>query len=474
MRYKRLFLLVLFSTILFASPQCWAGVNDTFGIGAKATSLGGAFTAYADDLSAIHYNPAGLTQLEGTHLTVGLHVADIDYEQKVSQKDFRYGTDPEGGTTDQNNSDLLYIPQLGISHTPQDSRWTFAYGVYAPFGLHGWWNSSNANNRYDTSETYNDRIIYASPTIAYKIRDNLSVGFSVGMGSTDEGVTINLRVPMVTAATGGAFNGYTTSAGKLKFELEDQTTFSANIGLMWQAIDWMAVGLTYRSESHSKMTGHSTYSYSEEGKTIIDSLYGAGATPDQETCRTRLSFTHPQSVSLGFKFDLTEKWRVMLDCDWTDWSVRRNEKFNYDCEPMFLRVTADFLNSGKQKDALVVERHWKDTYEFRIGTEYEALDWLTLRFGYHYRPSAVPEKYWDNTWPLIDYHVFSFGSGMKINKKMSLDFAYSLVWGNDHDIENNESKNLTQDTSVYSPYYGDEVNVRTEIHNFMLTFNYRF
>lgn len=475
MRYARLFLLMLFSTVLLASPQCWAGVNDTFGIGAKATSLGGAFTAYADNLSAIHYNPAGLSQLEGTHLTVGLHVADIDYEQKVSQKDFTYGTDNEAGTTDQNNSDLLYIPQLGISYTPPDSRWTFAYGVYAPFGLHAWWNSSKANSRYGAIETYNDRIIYASPSIAYKIRKNLSVGFSVGMGYTDEGCTISLRVPRITAVTEDAINGYNTPAGKVKFELEDKTSFSANIGLMWQPFDWMTVGLTYRSEAHSKMTGRTTYSYTEAGKAIIDAVYEQpGLTPDRETFRTRLSFTHPQSVSLGFKFDCTKKWRVMFDFDWTDWSVRKNEKFNYNGEPIFLQVTADALDSGKPKDALLIERHWKDTYEFRVGTEYQTLEWLALRFGYHYRPSAVPEKYWDNTWPLIDYHVFSFGSGMKINEKMSLDFAYSLVWGNDHDIENNESENLTRDNPVYSPYSGDEVNVRTEIHNFMLTFNYKF
>src|SRR5947209_1056371 len=37
----------------------------------KAAAQADAFTAQADDPSAIYYNPAGLTQLHGTQMTVG-------------------------------------------------------------------------------------------------------------------------------------------------------------------------------------------------------------------------------------------------------------------------------------------------------------------------------------------------------------------------------------------------------------------
>jgi long-chain fatty acid transport protein len=56
--------------------------------------------------------------------------------------------------------------------------------------------------------------------------------------------------------------------------------------------------------------------------------------------------------------------------------------------------------------------------------------------------------------------------------------AYSLAWAPDWEIDNGESKNLTQGLPhgemVYSPYFGDEVDVDTEIHNFMITATYRF
>ena len=42
------------------------------GIGARALSMGGAFVAVADDSTAVFWNPAGLAQLKGRGISVGL------------------------------------------------------------------------------------------------------------------------------------------------------------------------------------------------------------------------------------------------------------------------------------------------------------------------------------------------------------------------------------------------------------------
>ena len=60
--------------IISASP-CFAGLFDTLGLGSKATSMGGAFAAYADDPFAVYYNPAGLSQIDRMTLTTGFHNA---------------------------------------------------------------------------------------------------------------------------------------------------------------------------------------------------------------------------------------------------------------------------------------------------------------------------------------------------------------------------------------------------------------
>lgn len=42
-------------------------------VGARAVSMGGAFTGLADDASALYYNPAGITKLENTNYMAGYH-----------------------------------------------------------------------------------------------------------------------------------------------------------------------------------------------------------------------------------------------------------------------------------------------------------------------------------------------------------------------------------------------------------------
>lgn len=51
------------------------------GVSPRADAVGGAFTAIADDASAVYYNPAGLVQLENRQVMVSLidYPADISY-----------------------------------------------------------------------------------------------------------------------------------------------------------------------------------------------------------------------------------------------------------------------------------------------------------------------------------------------------------------------------------------------------------
>jgi hypothetical protein len=49
------------------------------GVGARAAALGGAFVSLSEDASALYWNPAGLTQLDGDQITLGYvnYVLDI-------------------------------------------------------------------------------------------------------------------------------------------------------------------------------------------------------------------------------------------------------------------------------------------------------------------------------------------------------------------------------------------------------------
>ena len=91
---------------------------------AFATARGEAFAATADNASAIYYNPAGISQLEGFNFRAGLYGIYLPMSYKS----------PSGRTFD-NEKDLQAAPQLFGTYKPEGSPITFGLGVYAPFGL---------------------------------------------------------------------------------------------------------------------------------------------------------------------------------------------------------------------------------------------------------------------------------------------------------------------------------------------------
>jgi long-subunit fatty acid transport protein len=266
----------------------------------------------------------------------------------------------------------------------------------------------------------------------------------------------------------------------MDMDMDDPVTYSANVGLLWKPADWLAFGLTYRSESHAEMDGRWHFKYTPELRGLLTSLHLPDPGPG-ESFEASCTQMQPQSVTVGTKVDITDRWRVMVDFQWTDWSVRNYEHFNFDGNPQILQVASALAAANGETlptDRINSKRGWKDTKEFRFGTEYDALDWLSLRLGYSYRPCCVKEKYWENNWPLTDFHILSFGSGIKVCEQGTLDLAYQFMYGDNWDIENNESALSNQDRAkdriMYAPYYGSDIEESYRIHRVVVTFNYRF
>src|SRR5690242_844394 len=89
-----------------------------------AIARGNAFVATADNPSAIYYNPAEITQMEGQNVRAGIYVISpgVKYESPT-------------GTTASVDSDPKPVPQLYYVFSPDDFPLSFGLGVYAPYGL---------------------------------------------------------------------------------------------------------------------------------------------------------------------------------------------------------------------------------------------------------------------------------------------------------------------------------------------------
>lgn len=142
------------------------------GIGAKALGLGGAFTAYANDASAMYWNPAGMTEIHklsvsanhtnwlgntkleyfgliipaGSSMSFGLMLSVLDY---VDQNPVRTILQPEGTGEFYEASDLL----LGASFAYKITN-RFSFGLTAKFIQQKIWHETATGFAIDVGMLY--------------------------------------------------------------------------------------------------------------------------------------------------------------------------------------------------------------------------------------------------------------------------------------------------------------------------------
>lgn len=166
---------LLLAACLLAAPQLTGKAQaEGFALsdfGARGTALAGGMVARADDPSAVAWNPAGITQLPGTQIMVGMTA--IQPSGTVDTVD-RFGI---GRSTDVDKHTWAN-PHAYLTHQFSDNLWG-GIGIFSRFGL---------GNSYPTNWPGRENLKYVSlktvslnPNLAFKINDNLSL--AVGLSS---------------------------------------------------------------------------------------------------------------------------------------------------------------------------------------------------------------------------------------------------------------------------------------------------
>lgn len=459
--------------VLAASTMAYAGSVDTYGIGARATALGGAYAATADDPYAAYYNPAGLSQIEGKVFSLGAHV--LDPTIKLSDFTVLNRSDMDGKplvppTNFEDESDILVAPHMGYAMKINDK---FALGVaaYAPWGLELDWEQNPVNNpgSYSAYHSYYKRF-GVTPTLSYKMNDKLAFGVGVTIGKSEAGAdvtkylndvgnysvggtTVSQAVdggiqasnalplpPAVPEATttgeaeyrynlalgsgaitdpdqieqltqASAMMGALSAAGyddgeslqgvpsdfhnkTIGMELEDDLNYSYNVGVMYKPKETITLGLTYRSECDADF----------EGDVLIDGVKSATATMD---------YNHPQQIQAGVRYQPHNRFSIECDLVWTDWSINKEQVTVMD-EPLEVPVLKGLPNAKIEKESF--ERNWEDTKQLRFGIEYIVNEMITVRGGYFYDPTPIPDTTLDMQWPDADKKTYSLGAGFNFGR----------------------------------------------------------
>lgn len=513
--FKRIMLTI--AVLVFTASYSFAGMVQTFGIGANATAQGEAVSANADDPFAVYYNPAGLVLSERPTLTTGFvyykPTIEIDNFKAVNES----GTDLNAAAGNSNSAELtdseLVNPHMGFS-MPITEKLFFGIGAYSPYGLHIKWDKDVADNPGAAYawESYYARVVL-SPTVAYKINDKISVGFGVSLGRSvsEAGKTFTVSPTTISKATGAATvftnmaaeattnadnarlaaaaeadpvvaagylgaaaiydeaaAGYTAKATEytngaalytmlngahLKLEAEDDFNYSFNFGVMYRPIDELSMGFTYRGRTEANFEGDAIVTGANGG--TLD--FGGSVT---------MGYDHPESIQGGVRYFATENLSLEFDMTWTRWSI---------LEKQVEYITFDVPGMGAVPYTADHDRDWEDTIQYKIGAEWNVVENIALRGGYTYDPTPAPAHTFDMGWPDTDRSVFNLGCGWGIGEHWVVDSVLQYIRSTPtRKIEGN-SEELN---GVYETAFGEPVEVymedKGELWGFGLTVSYLF
>jgi long-chain fatty acid transport protein len=353
---------------------------------AFATVRGEAFAATADNPSAIFYNPAGLTQLEGNNIRGGVYGLYMNP---------RY-TSPSGRTFD-NREDLHAIPQFFYSYTAESLPLAFGLGAYSPFGLSSRWDQDTGFRTVATEGSISYYTI--NPTIAWRVFPD----FSLGAGLRVNYAAADLRQGLVWPSQPFDEFRFTGNGWNVGYDL----------GLLWKPHEKVSLGITFKSETSADLDGHTEF---------FNNLAfppGVGLVPafPKQRVGAQAGFDFPLSAVFGVSFRPTTNWNFEFNADYTDWSSLGTLTF---------KQAAGFPPLIPQNVPIVL--NWQPSWYYEFGaTRYLGKGW-SVSAGYIYNENSVPDATYNPLVADLNRHFFSVGGGYK-GEHFNFDVAYQFGYG---------------------------------------------
>lgn len=403
------FILGFTATLAAVGPAHASGLQITE---QSVVGLGRAFAGGSlanDDLSAVHFNPADMMLGKGTQAQAGLTFIGINMEADNAGSTTRlpanlgnvltqpgtlpvFVTLPSSGLGNDDGGTDKLVPN-GYYVTDINERMRFGLSMVAPFAVstsysRGW------VGRYHAVDS-DLKTIDINPSLAYRVNDNLSLGFGVSAQYVEATLTQALFNPFTPFTKDGYADvnadgwGYGYNLGAT-YELDANTRF----------------GASYRSRIKHTAKGD---------RTISDYIPGRNGQVDASA-----DVTLPDWLALAAYHRLNAQWALMGSVRWTNWSL-------------FKKLEIDFADGTRS----LTEENWEDSWSFNIGVSYDYNPEWTFRAGYVYDQTPVPSaEFRTPRIPDSTRNAIGLGFSYRPNAQLSLDFGYMYISFDDASTDN--------------------------------------
>lgn len=389
---------VLLAALVLALAPAPASASGFFRFqhGGRATGQAGALTARADDPTALYYNPAAITRLDGLQLAGGL--------------DFNNATDDYSSVTAGSitaDHSIQFPPAVYLTwRAPGSGPWAFGLGVDSPYWYRVDWDPVDFAPRF-RNRLLDVKLWELHPVVAYELDEHWSVGGGLRytFGNFKQGQNAALLIPVEAGPPQPA-----------EIFLDADTTvdgFGFDAAVHYAATGW-GWGAVYRSAVEVEGSDHLRRSvrdqpFSAEAQQRLAQMLAMGNEP------IRQNLDLPWELRGGAWFAPYPELRIELDLAWQAWS---------DFEQS-ISIGGDPL----QPVAVVQRGNWDDVIAVRLGVEGDVGDTITVYGGVALEPSPVPSSRIDPGFPRGDATVYALGASYHF-PQISFDLGYSR---HDHD-----------------------------------------
>lgn len=380
--------------------------------GVKAMMQGGAFTAQADDLTAIQHNPAGLAQLDGWSALVDVQL--LNHQVSFLRQD--PGFDPAAPSTlvnqvDNSKSGLFFRPFLGASYGFQVANrpLTVSLGVYGPpsqgryvFPAPNYLKEGMPLRYVESPKKFSPQryslisndilILYPSLSAAYAIHPRFMVGVSaqlvVSHFTFKQAISADPTNPMTQLGENPEFDAL------VDVNVSGNVGFTGVLGVLARPTDWLSVGASFRPPVPVTANGQLGITVTPELSAIAQVQNGAGescvpdATTGNSPCQASLQLTLPMELKFGVRLTPTERLGINADFVYQGWQS----------VDQFLLTPKDvnLVLSGTPSpvEPFAIPKKWVGSFSGRVGASFDVIKYLTVHAGLLFETGASPQEYY--------------------------------------------------------------------------------
>jgi long-chain fatty acid transport protein len=353
----------------------------------SAVGLGNAFAGAAaggSGLGSMFWNPATMTNYAGINSSLALFA--IMPVSKITPTSSTSGAlQLSNGLTDSGDmAQDAVIPASYGSYQVNDNVW-LGVSINTPYGL-------VTQNPYNWAgqlfgRTSKVMSINATPTLAYRVSDQLSVA---------AGVQVMKFKVRLTGAT-----GVTTNAASATLEGDD-VAFGYTLGATYKPSAGTEIGIGYRSQVKPKLEGTLTTS------SAVD---------------IRSDLTLPDQVTVGLRQTITNDFTLLAGFEWTHWS-------KFTSFPVY-------TTSGVQATTLTFD--YRNGWYASLGGEYKLNPAWTLRAGLGFEHAPINDTNRSVRLPDSNRTWTSIGATYAIDDSISLDASYAHLFAKNGTITSTSS-----------------------------------